>query len=64
MASTSIVPPVVEMLELRSHGIGVPILFPVDVDGIVAISYLYFSIRFLLKANTIWVEREIFHHDT
>ena len=52
------------MAELCSHGIGVPILFPIEEDGIVAVSSLHFSIRFSLKASTIWVEREIFHPDT
>jgi hypothetical protein len=52
------------MAELRSHGIGVPILFPIDAQGIVVVSYLHLSIRFSLKASIIWVEREIFHPDT
>jgi hypothetical protein len=64
MASTSIIPPVFEMAELRSHGIGVPILFPIDADDIVVVSGLHLSIRFSLKTNTIWVQREIFHPDT
>jgi hypothetical protein len=64
MASTSILPPVSEMAELRSHGIGVPIIFPIGAQGIVVVSELHLSIRFSLKASTIWVEREIYHHDT
>ena len=54
MASTS-------MAELRSHGIGVPILFPIDAHGIAFVSDLHLSIRFSLKASTLWVEREIFN---
>jgi hypothetical protein len=63
MASTSIIPPVSEMAELRSNGIGVPILFPIDAAGIAVVSCLHLSIRFSLKDSTIWVEREIFHPD-
>ena len=50
------------MAELRSHG--VPILFSIDAHGIASVSDLHFSIRFSLKASTIWVEREIFDPDT
>jgi hypothetical protein len=64
MASTSIIPPISEIGELCSHGVGVPILFPIDVDGIVVVSSLHLSIRFPLKTSTIWVERDISHHDT
>jgi hypothetical protein len=63
MASTSILPPVFEMAELCSHGIGIPILFPIDAEGIDVVSRLHLSIRFSLKASTIWIEREIFHPD-
>ncbi len=52
------------MAELRSHGVGVPILFPIDSQGIAVVSELHLCIRFSLKPNTIWVEREIFHPDT
>jgi len=55
MASTS-------MAELHSHG--VPILFPIDAHGIASVSDSHLSIRFSLKASTIWVEREIFDPDT
>jgi hypothetical protein len=64
MASTSNKPPFSEMAELRSHGIGVPILFPIDAHGIAVVSDLHLSMRFSFKPNTIWVEREIFHPDT
>ena len=52
------------MVVLRSHGIGVLILFTIDAEGIVVVSELHLSIRFSLKPSTIWVEREIFHPDT
>jgi hypothetical protein len=55
------IPPVCDMAELRSHGIGVPIIFPIDAQGIAVVSELHLSIRFSFKPNTIWVEREIFH---
>ena len=61
MTSTSVVPPVSTMAELRSHGIGVPLFFPIDAQGIAVVSELHLSIRFSFKPNTIWVEREIFH---
>jgi len=52
------------MAELRSHGIGVPLLFPIDAQGIVVVSELHLSLRFSFKPSTIWVEREIFQPDT
>jgi hypothetical protein len=61
MASTTIIPPLSDMAELRSNGIGVPILFPIDAEGIAVVSAIHLSIRFSLKASTIWVEREIYH---
>jgi hypothetical protein len=64
MASTSNIPPVSEMAELRSNGIRVPILFPIDEHGIAVVSDLHLSIRFSLQVSTLWVEREIFHPDT
>ena len=50
MASTSIILPVSEMAELRSHGIRVPILFPIDAHGVDVVSSIQFSIRFFLKS--------------
>jgi hypothetical protein len=50
-----------EMAELRSHGIKIPIFFPINANGIVVVSGLRLSIRFSLKASAIWIEREIFH---
>jgi hypothetical protein len=58
------IPPVCDMAELRSHGIGVPIIFPIDAQGIDVVSELHLCIRLSLKASTIWVEREIYHLDT
>ena len=52
------------MVELRPHGIGVPIFFPIDAHGIVVVSSLHLSITFSLKVSTIRVEHEIFHPDT
>ena len=60
MASSSILPPVSEMAEIRSHGIGVPILFPIDAQGIAVVSELHLCLRFSLQPNTVWVDREIF----
>ena len=51
------------MAELCSHSIGVPIIFPIDAQDIAVVSELHRSIRFSFKANTIWVEREIFDPD-
>jgi hypothetical protein len=56
--------PVAQMAKLRSHGIGVPILFPIDAHDIVVVSGLHLSIRFSLQASSIWLEREIFHPNT
>jgi hypothetical protein len=61
MASTTFIPPVSEMAEVRSNGIGVPIVFPIDAQGFAVVSEIHLSIRFSLKASTIWVEREIYH---
>jgi hypothetical protein len=52
------------MAEIRSHGIGVPILFPIDAQGIAVVSERHLCIRFSLQADTVWVEREIFDPDT
>ena len=49
------------MAEVRSHGIVVPIIFPIDANGIVVVSEIHLSIRFSFQVNTIWVDREIFN---
>ncbi len=49
-----------DMAELRANGFGVPILFPIDVDGFAHVYSLHLSIRFSLQVASIWVEREIY----
>jgi hypothetical protein len=61
MASSSFVPSVSNMAELRANGFGVPILFPIDTSGFARVSSLQLSIRFSLFDSSVWVEREI--HD-
>ena len=61
MASSSFVPSVSDVAELRANGFGVPILFPIDTSGFARVSSLQFSIRFSLLDSSVWVEREI--HD-
>ena len=46
MASTSFMPSLSEMAEIRSNGLGVPILFPVGEDGLAIVTALHFSIGF------------------
>ena len=60
MASSSSVSSLLEMAELRANGFGVPILFPIDVDGFAHVYSLHLSIRFSLQVGSIWVEREIY----
>jgi hypothetical protein len=64
MASCSTVPSVSDMVELRAHGLGVPILFPVAAEGFATVSVLHLSIRFSLQESIIWVEREIYDSAT
>jgi hypothetical protein len=59
MASSSTVPQVSEMAELRAQGLGVPILFPIGPAGFASVSAIQLSIRFGLQESTIFVEREI-----
>jgi hypothetical protein len=33
---------------------------PIDANGLVSVSSLHLSIKFLLQDNTIWVERNIY----
>jgi hypothetical protein len=61
MASSSFVPSVSDMAELRANGLGVPILFPIHTSGFARVSSLQLSIRFSLLDSSVWVEREI--HD-
>ncbi len=53
MASSSILPPVSEMAEIRLNGIGVPILFPLDAQGIAVVSELHLCLRFSLQPDTV-----------
>jgi hypothetical protein len=64
MASSSTVPSVSEMVELRANGLRIPILFPIDANGFASVSSLHLSIRFSMQDRTIWVEREIYDSDT
>ena len=59
MASTSFVPNLVNMVEIRAHGLGILLLLPVDEFGLLAISFFRLSIRFKLLASSIWIEREL-----
>jgi hypothetical protein len=60
MASSSTVPSVSEMVELRANGLGILILFPVDANDVAFVSSLHLSIKFLLQDSTIWIEHEIY----
>ena len=60
MASTSTVPNVFDMAELHFNGLGVPILFPVNVDGHATVSSLRLSIRFGLLDTSLWIEQEVY----
>ena len=47
------------MVEIRAHGLGIPLLLPVDDFGLVAVSSIRISIRFKLLASSIWIEGEL-----
>ena len=64
MASSSIVPCVSKMVELRANGIRIPLLFPIDANGFAYVSSLHLSMRCLLQDSKIWVEREIYDNAT
>ena len=51
-------PSLSKMAEIRSNGLGVPILFPVGEDGLATVSALHISIRFGLQDTSLWVECE------
>ena len=59
MASTSFVLDLVNMVEICAHGLGIPLLLPVDDFGLAAVSSIRLSIRFKLLASSIWIEREL-----
>ena len=56
MASTSFVLDLVNMVEIRAHGLGILLLLFVDDFGLAAVSSICFSIRFKLLAFSIWIE--------
>ena len=60
MASSSSVPFVSDMAELRANGFEVPILFPIDADEFARIFSLHLCIRFSLHDASMWVERKIY----
>ena len=53
-----------EMDEIQYNGLGVPILFPVDEDGLATVTALHISIRFGLQDTSLWVEREVYDPHT
>ena len=59
MASTSFVLDLVIMVEIRAHGLGIPLLLPVDDFDLVAVLSIRLSIRFKFLASSIWIEREL-----
>ena len=64
MASTLFMPSLSEMAEIRSNGLGVPILFLVGEDGLATVTALHISIRFGLQDTSLWVEREVYDPHT
>ena len=60
MVSSSFVPSVSDMAELRANGFGVPIFFPIDTKRFARVSSLHLSIKFSLHDASIWVERKIY----
>ena len=53
MASTSALPSLLEMVEICSNGLGVPILFHVSKDDLATIMALHISIKFGLQDTSI-----------
>ena len=60
MASSSTILALSEMAELRAHGLGIPILFPISEVGFACVSAVYLSIRFSFKKSLILIKREIY----
>ena len=56
MASTSFMPSLSEMAEIRSNGLGVPIFFLVGEDGLDTVTTLHISIRFGLQDTSLWIK--------
>ena len=49
MASSSPMPCVSKMVELRAHGVEIPLLFPIDANGFASVSSFHLSIKFRCK---------------
>ena len=60
MASSSTIPYVADMAELRANGLGVPLLFLVDAQGFATILSLRLSFRFELQDTSVWIEHEVY----
>ena len=60
MASSAILPAILDIVELRAHGLGVPVLFPITNAGFASVSAVYLSVRFLFKESSILIEHEIY----
>ena len=60
MASLLTLPSLSKLPEIRSNGLGVPILFLVGEDGLATVMALHISIRFCLQETSIWIEREVY----
>ena len=59
MASTSFLLDLVNMVEIHAHGLGIPLLLPVDDFRLAAVLSICLSIRFKLLASSIWIEHEL-----
>ena len=60
VATFSLVLDVSDMAELWLNGLVIPILFPIDVDGLATITLVHLGIRFGLFDTSLWMERKIF----
>ena len=58
MASTSFVRDLVNMVEIRAHGLGILLFLPIDDFGLAAVLSICLSIRFKLLASSVWIEHE------
>ena len=56
---TSFVPDLVNMVEIRAHGLGILFLLLFDDFGLAAVFSICLSIRFKLFASSIWIEHEL-----
>jgi len=53
-----------DMVTVTEDGHGVPILFPLGLDGVAAVSAFRLGIRFHLRADFVHVDQEIYDGDT